>query len=130
MLAGALKQQHSNPFFPVDWGQLGADIVFKHLPADRWHSINGFQVKGLRQPHPGDSFSYRFEKDGKSLVYATDAEYKQAKEQETGAVIAFVKDADVVIFDAMYSTLEQTVERERRITSDLKATVTGRRHVN
>ena len=112
VLAGALEKQHSAPCFPVEWSQLGAKIVFEHLPADCWHTINGFRVKGLRQPHQGGSFCYRFEKDGKSLVYATDAEYKQAKEQETEAVIAFFKDADVVIFDAMYSLADMVTVKE------------------
>jgi ribonuclease BN (tRNA processing enzyme) len=66
----------------------------------------------MRQPHHGDSFSYRFEKDGRSLVYATDAEHKQEKEQETGAVIAFFKSADMVIFDAMYSLADMVTVRE------------------
>ncbi len=112
VLAGALKQQHSNPFFPVDWSDLGADIVFEQLPVDRWCPVNGFQVKGMCQPHHGDSYSYRVEKEGKCLVYATDAEHKQADEQATEAVIAFYQNADLVIFDAMYSLADMVTIRE------------------
>ncbi len=111
-LTGALQKQHASPFFPVDWSQLEAEIVFHHLPTGSWHTINGFRVKGMRQPHHGDSFSYRFEKDGRSTVYATDAEYKQAIEQETAAVVAFFEDADLVIFDAMYSLADMVTVRE------------------
>lgn len=112
LIRNALERQQSEPFFPVNWEGLPADIVFKHLQADCWHEINGFRIKGMRQPHHGDSFSYRFEKDGKSLVYATDAEYKQAKNRETEAVIAFFKKADMVIFDAMYSLADMVTIRE------------------
>ncbi|CAD7843460.1 MAG: Metal-dependent hydrolases of the beta-lactamase superfamily I [Olavius algarvensis Delta 4 endosymbiont] len=112
MLAAALQQQHASPFFPVDWNELGADIIFNQLQPDRWHDINGFRIKGMLQSHHGDSYSYRFEKDDKCLVYATDAEHKQARERETGAVIAFFEDADLVIFDAMYSLAEMVTVRE------------------
>ena len=111
-LAAALQQQHASPFFPVDWNELGADIHFNQLQPDAWQVVNGFRIKGMLQPHHGDSYSYRIEKDGQSLVYATDAEHKQAKEQETGAVIAFFKDADMVIFDAMYSLADMVTVRE------------------
>jgi phosphoribosyl 1,2-cyclic phosphodiesterase len=112
MLADALQRQHSHPFFPVEWHQLGADIVFEHLEPDRWYTLNGFRIKGMLMPHHGDSYSYRLEKEGRSLVYATDAEHKQAEEKETGAVIAFFQNADMVVFDAMYSLADMVTVRE------------------
>jgi len=108
----ALERQQSDPCFPVSWGQLTANFVFKQLHEGSWHEINGFRIKGMRQPHHGDSISYRFEKDGRSLVYATDTEHKQAQEYETGAVITFYQNADMVIFDAMYSLADMVTIRE------------------
>ncbi len=108
----AFHRQQSNPCFPVYWNQLRGDIIFTHLDVDRWHEINGFRVKVLRQAHHGGSFGYRFEKDGKIIVYSTDAEHKLQNDKETRAVIDFFRDADLVIFDAMYSLADMITIRE------------------
>ncbi|MBW2086456.1 MAG: MBL fold metallo-hydrolase [Deltaproteobacteria bacterium] len=108
----AFRLQQSPPYFPVYWDQLGADITFTHLEVDRWYEINSFRVKIMRQAHQGGSFGYRFEKDGKSMIFATDAEHKQQSEKETEAVIDFFRDADFVIFDATYSLVDMITIKE------------------
>jgi phosphoribosyl 1,2-cyclic phosphodiesterase len=108
----AFRRQQSSPFFPVYWDRLGADVGFTHLEVDRWDDINSFRVKIMRQAHHGGSFGYRFEKDGKSMIYATDAEHKQQSEKETEAVIDFFRDADLVIFDATYSLADMITIKE------------------
>lgn len=108
----AFHRQQSDPCFPVHWDKLEADILFTHLAVDRWHEINGFHIKIKRQVHHGGSFGYRFEKNGKAMVYSTDAEHKQHNEKETDATIEFFKDADLVIFDAMYSLADMITIKE------------------
>ena len=44
------------------------------------------------------------------MVFATDGEYNDLN--GVSPYIEFYKNADVLIFDAMYPTLEQTVEKE------------------
>ncbi len=112
VLEDAFRRQQSTPCFPIDWEQLGADISFTHLDVDGSHEINGFQVKLLRQAHHGASFGYRFEKGGKALVYSTDAEYKHENENESRAVEDFFRNADLVIFDAMYSLADTVTIKE------------------
>jgi phosphoribosyl 1,2-cyclic phosphodiesterase len=101
-LAAAFERQHASPCFPVQWSQLRADISFVPLEPDRWYDIAGLRVKGKLQPHPGDSYAYRFEKNGKAFVYSTDGEHKQESDAETEAMIEFYRAADLVVFDAMY----------------------------
>ncbi len=108
----AFERQQSNPCFPVYWDQLGADIDFTRLSTDRWHRVNGFSVRAVSQAHHGGSFGYRFERDGKALVYSTDSEQKQQDENETGAIIDFFRKADLVIFDAMYSLADMITIKE------------------
>jgi ribonuclease BN (tRNA processing enzyme) len=79
---------------------------------DRWYDINGFRVKLMRQVHHGGSFGYRFEREGKTVVYSTDAEHKQQNEKETAAVEDFFRNADLVIFDAMYSLADMITIKE------------------
>ena len=58
------------------------------------------------QFHSGDSYGFRFERGGKSFVYTTDSEHKLEDNKETQRIVAFFRDADLVIFDAMYSLAE------------------------
>ena len=57
-------------------------------------------------------YTLDFEKDGKVVVYSTDGEHKLQSETETAAIIDFYRDADLVIFDAMYSLSDMITIRE------------------
>jgi phosphoribosyl 1,2-cyclic phosphodiesterase len=98
-----LRIQQSPPFFPVDFEQLAADIVFEPLPADMVREIAGFRVLSRRQPHPGGSYGFRIEARGKTVVYATDAEHRWDTDVPTSPFLDFFSDADLLIFDAQYT---------------------------
>ena len=102
-LEEALRRQQGAPSFPVDFSALGADIVFVRLETGRTYDIAGIQVRLMLQRHSGDSYGYRFSSGGKTVIYSTDSEHKLADLDETNAFVEFFRDADVVIFDAMYS---------------------------
>ena len=102
-LEEAFTGQQNSLNFPVPLKAMGADISFHVLEPDKVYDIAGMAVKGIRQNHPGDSFGYSFVKDGKKVVYSTDAEHKKDAEKENYPFIAFFKDADLLIFDAQYS---------------------------
>ena len=108
----AFRRQQSDPCFPVHWDQLGATIDIVQLEANQVYEIAGFRVKAMRQPHHGDSYGYRFEKDEKVIVYSTDGEHKLESEAETDAMIDFYRGADLVIFDAMYSMADMATMKE------------------
>ena len=108
----ALRRQQSEPCFPVDFDRLGARIEFVKLHPGQPCEVAGMRVHIMQQAHGGDSYGYRFEHDGKSVVYATDAEHKLESEAETDAVVAFFRDADLVIFDSMYSLAEAISVKE------------------
>jgi hypothetical protein len=55
------------------------------------------------QRHAGDSYGYRFAGDGRSFVYSTDSEHALFDLEETRRFVDFFRDADLVVFDAMYS---------------------------
>jgi ribonuclease BN (tRNA processing enzyme) len=58
------------------------------------------------QRHSGDSYGYRFEAGGRSVVYSTDSEHTLDDPSQRAAFVAFFRHADLVIFDAMYSLAE------------------------
>jgi len=107
-LEAALRRQQDNPSFPVDFSHLRANIEFVQLVPGRRYDVAGMTVNVKLQMHAGDSYGYRFESDGRAVVYTTDSEHKLADPVETAGVVEFFRKADVVIFDAMYSLAEAT----------------------
>ncbi|MEO8007133.1 MAG: MBL fold metallo-hydrolase [Betaproteobacteria bacterium] len=108
----AFRLQQSAPCFPVEFSRLTADIEFVKLEAGRSADIAGYRVTPKLQRHTGDSYGYRFERDGKAIVYSTDSEHKLEDPTETEAFVDFFRNADLVIFDAMYSLLDAVSVKE------------------
>jgi phosphoribosyl 1,2-cyclic phosphodiesterase len=102
-LERAFRLQQSPPGFPVRFEELRASIEFVHLQPGRTHELAGLRVTTLLQRHSGDSYGYRFEREGRSVVYSTDSEHKLDDRAETERFVRFFRGADVVVFDAMYS---------------------------
>jgi len=111
-LEQAFRRQHAAPSFPVEFDNLPATIEFVKLEPGRRYDIAGMTVTAMLQSHSGDSYGYRFEHGGKSVVYSTDSEHKLEDSRETEAFISLFRDADLVIFDAMYSFAESVSVKE------------------
>jgi phosphoribosyl 1,2-cyclic phosphodiesterase len=108
----AFERQQTNPSFPVDFRTLGATIEFVELEPDRPYEIDGLSVRAIAQRHGGDSYGYRFSKDGKTMVYSTDSEHKYDALDDSYAFIEFFRNADLLIFDAQYSLADQVSVKE------------------
>ncbi len=113
-----LSGQMSNAYFPVRFSDLGANIVSR--------SFQGATVKAgdvtvtcFDQKHPGGSYGFRVEHDGKTLVFATDSELDQVlldPEQPVDdpeglrtlppALVQAARGADLLIADAQYTERE------------------------
>jgi anti-anti-sigma factor len=111
-LEEAFRRQHAAPSFPVDFTRLGAAIEFVSLEPGREYEVAGLRVRAKRQLHGGDSYGYRFEADGKAVVYSTDSEHKRDDPAETEGFVEFFREADLVIFDAMYSLADAISVKE------------------
>ena len=107
-LEAALRRQMEPPSFPVTFDVFRATIDFVHLTPDVTHDVAGMRVTLKRQHHAGDSYGYRFEKGGRTIVYSTDSEHQLTEPGELVAFTEFFRNADLVIFDAMYSLAEAT----------------------
>ncbi len=102
-LEAALRRQMDQPSFPVNFSALRATIEFVQLEPDQHHDIAAMSVTAKLQRHGGDSFGYRFESGGRTVVYSTDSEHTLEEVGDHETFVAFFRRADVVIFDAMYS---------------------------
>jgi phosphoribosyl 1,2-cyclic phosphodiesterase len=108
----ALRRQMATPFFPVPFDALGATLSFGRLQAGRTSRIGGFTVTPFLLPHPGDAYAYRIERDGHAVVYASDGEVKPDSARPDSPYVAFVRDADVLIYDAQYSLADTVSVKE------------------
>ena len=111
-LRDALRRQHQAPGFPVDFDALGATIEFVELVPGRTHQVAGLSVLPIQQFHAGDSYGYRFSRGAKSIVYSTDCEHKYSVLDESYPFVHFYRNADLLIFDAMYSLADTVSVKE------------------
>ncbi len=102
-MESALTYQQEHADIPVSFKDMGADISFEKLEPDNEYVIAGFRVRTIKQNHPGDSYGYRFEKAGKSIVYSTDCEHVEDAYKDDYRFLDFFKEADLLIFDAQYN---------------------------
>jgi len=107
----AFRRQQGAPSFPVEFEQLGAKIEFDVLQPGVRYEIAGLTVSAHLQLHSGDSYGWRMEHDGKSVVYSTDSEHKLEDWEQRERFADFFRDADLVIFDAMYSLADAITVR-------------------
>ena len=93
--ASAASSSVSFPFSPPSHPATPGDAIA--------HEVAGVRVTTMLQRHGGDSYGYRFEGGERSVVYSTDSEHPLAEAEHTERFVEFFRDADLVIFDAMYS---------------------------
>ena len=105
-LAEAIRLQMRTPCFPVDYSQAGASIEFDIMTPGETRCIAGLNVTPKLQLHAGNSYGYRFESATRSVVYSTDSEHKLDDIAAHASFVDFFAQADLVIFDAMYSLAE------------------------
>jgi phosphoribosyl 1,2-cyclic phosphodiesterase len=111
-IEAALRRQQDAPSFPVDFSIFGATLEFVTLEPGQRHVIDGVGVTPMRQRHGGDSYGYRFESEGQSVVYSTDSEHPLDDAAHAQRFVDFFRDADLVIFDGMYSLADAVSVKE------------------
>ncbi|HEU4844291.1 MAG TPA: MBL fold metallo-hydrolase [Burkholderiaceae bacterium] len=105
-LEQAFRRQQEPISFPVRFEQMAAHIEFRAMAPGIPVEIDGLRVTAMRQLHGGDSYGYRLEHGQHALVYSTDSEHRLDDAAQRLAFVEFFRDADLVIFDAMYSLAE------------------------
>ena len=102
-LERAFRLQQDPPCFPVPFSQLAASIEFVQLAPGVASEVSGVRVTPKLQVHSGDSYGFRIAAGGRSFVYSTDSEHRLEQHAASEEFVACFRDADAVIFDAMYS---------------------------
>ncbi|MDM8518765.1 MBL fold metallo-hydrolase [Anaerolineales bacterium HSG6] len=109
-LEDRLRKQQDELFFPVPTSYMSARFKFNIIKPNEWYEIGRFKVYPMRLSHPGIAYGYRIDDGEKSIVCATDSEYKRVDPASTEEYVKLFKDTDLLIFDAQYS-LTQALDR-------------------
>lgn len=103
-----LSRLMSGSLFPVKFEEMPAKKTFKKA-AQSGFRIGGIKVTTCPLVHPQGSVAYRLEKDGRSIVFATDTEHPESGIDERLA--GFVKGASCLVYDAMFTPKEYAAGR-------------------
>lgn len=105
-------QQMDLIHFPITMDDMSADITFHQIDGGEEFLLGPYTITAKGLHHPGGSYAYKIASGGKTMVYASDGEYKEPTDDVFVPFINFFKDVDVLIFDAMYASLEKVIEKE------------------
>jgi len=106
-LRDSLKLQMSAPNFPVAFEDVPAKLSFTELRERDHLVVADARVVAQKANHPDPVHAYRIERDGRSVVYATDTEHYACVDQR---LVSLARDADVLIYDAQYLPEEYSGE--------------------
>lgn len=102
-----ISAQMDGVYFPVTVREFAASITYRDL-AEGEYTIGGVPVKTMLLSHPGNCLGYRVSYGGRSICYVTDNELFDPgsdfyAEEYIDRLVAFVRDADVLITDCTYT---------------------------
>ncbi|MBL92493.1 MAG: MBL fold metallo-hydrolase [Myxococcales bacterium] len=143
-----MRSQMQYSYFPVNFSQLGAKISARMLDEVSFQ-IGGIKVTPKYVNHPIRTLGYRFEKDGKAIVFLTDfekyydvifggvppddeyemeeyEEVQKAVDEQNQGVIDFCSGAEVLVIDAQYTQAEYETKKGWGHTSMEEAIGFGR----
>lgn len=100
-------------YFPPAFDMMAAIRSLREIEEGSTFAIGGTRVRTYALNHPGGCLAYRFERDGRALVFASDHEATEAPDRK---LAEFARDADVFYVDAQY--LEGEYQGEIGISTD------------
>ena len=99
-LKSAMRALFKEPFFPIAFDALSARLAFHDFKPEVRFTLNGFDVRTLPLNHPNGATGYRFDNGSGSVAIITDHEHGDIDIDKT--LIEFCRDADLLIYDAMW----------------------------
>ncbi|EKS01843.1 beta-lactamase family protein [Leptospira mayottensis 200901122] len=106
-----LEKQQSPEFFPIPFSALASTKLFTCLSLGETLDLEGdCKVSFYPLKHPGGSFAYRVEANGKVFIFATDAEFTGEDFDSVTDMKPFFENADLLVLDAQY-TLDESFQK-------------------
>lgn len=101
-----LQQQMKRPYYPVPFEAFTKNFNFHTVKPGESFKVGNMTVNCCKMSHPGNSYTYSFEENGKRFVYATDVELSQKDFEETPEHTAVFRNADCIVLDSQYTVAE------------------------
>jgi phosphoribosyl 1,2-cyclic phosphodiesterase len=103
-----LINQQVKEFFPMPFLATASTKKFHHLEKDQVVEYeSGMKISFHALKHPGGSYAYKFEENGKKFIFATDAEFTGDDLDLIRGMTPFFGGADVLVLDSQY-TLDES----------------------
>jgi ribonuclease BN (tRNA processing enzyme) len=99
-----LSEQMQAPTFPVGLDMMRAELCFHELEPHELVRVGEARLRSAAVDHPNGCVAWRVEHEHAAIVYATDLEHDAASPPP--ALIELARDADLLIYDAMYTPEE------------------------
>ncbi|EMY78059.1 beta-lactamase family protein [Leptospira weilii serovar Ranarum str. ICFT] len=110
-LEARLEKQQTSEFFPIPFSALASTKLFTCLkPGETLDWEGGCKIGVYPLKHPGGSFAYRVEENGKVFIFATDAEFTGEDFDSISEMKPFFENADLLVLDAQY-TLDESFQK-------------------
>jgi len=106
-IADAVGSLLDSPYWPVALDQMPADIQLSDLDQsniDHPLVLGGLEVRWTDLPHPGGCTAYRIDEPatGASMVFATDAEWDGAPDDQRRRFVDLARGCDLLVADGQY----------------------------
>jgi phosphoribosyl 1,2-cyclic phosphodiesterase len=96
-------------YFPLEFGETPSKKVYKKIP-EKEFNIGGASISHCPLPHPQSNVSYKLQEKEKKIVFATDTEHSE--EGIDLKLASFAREADIFIYDAMFTPEEYESSRK------------------
>lgn len=96
--------------FPISLDFMASTKEFFQIEPGEYLYLNDMSILNNPMPHPGGSYGYRFESNGKVFVFTSDCEFNYESIEFIKQHASFFKDADVLVFDTQY-TFEDSINK-------------------
>ncbi len=98
-----IEYQQDMAHFPVNLSMMQATKEFVTLGPESAFILNGISIMNKRMRHPGGSYGYRIEENGRVFCFTADCEFNIDELDNIDSYREFFQDADVVVFDTQYT---------------------------
>ncbi|MGD1902662.1 MAG: MBL fold metallo-hydrolase [Geitlerinemataceae cyanobacterium] len=95
-----------HPNAPIPLSNLSKKLDFVHIKCGSTFQLDDITIQTGPLNHPNTAMGYRVTWNGKSVFYCTDTEHLPAEEGMDENVLKLAQDADMLIYDAMYTDAE------------------------
>jgi phosphoribosyl 1,2-cyclic phosphodiesterase len=104
-LAQVINQMMAPPLFPIAYDALKSELEFRDFRAgETLAPLSDVTVRTIPLHHPNGATGYRLEYEGRAVAYITDNE--PGGDRLDRALVSFVSDVDVLIYDCTYTEEE------------------------